>query len=164
MAAERFPRSLHPRRYLSPTWPTWEEPAGLAQGEKYQAEMQFGETRLILLSRLPSHISLFGNLIGELQITILVLIEGPFFYLDLHRVNQFFIWSNIFSRLTSQLRASRTELRRVYKIALTQMTSKLWSRFSAYILKAKKSAEPAPQYQEICRKVHKIKMTQYCKI
>ena len=35
-----------------------------------------------------------------------------------------------FERLRSQLRASRTELRPVYKIALIQMTSKFWSRFS----------------------------------
>ena len=42
----------------------------------------------------------------------------------------FLIWSNFSSRLTRQLRASRTELRRVYKIALNQMISKFWSRLT----------------------------------
>ena len=104
MAAERFPRSVCARWDLPPTWPVWEESPCLAQSEKDSTEMQPGERELIFLSSFGKHRC------GDEDFSVL-------------------IWSNISSRLTSQLRASRTELRPVYKIALIQMTSKFWSRF-----------------------------------
>ena len=104
-------RSVFARSDLPPTWPVWKEPARVAQSEKDSTAMQFGENELILWS--------WCNIFCK-------------FGWRRKHPNNFSdpdIWSFLFWRLTSQLRASRTELRRFYKIALTHMISKSWSRF-----------------------------------